>query len=47
MGEGSASLALRLEFRAADRTLTDEEADKRREKIVAALAERLGARLRG
>ena len=47
VGEGSASLALRLEFRAADRTLTDEEADKRREKIVAALAERLGARLRG
>ena len=46
VGEGSASLALRLEFRARDRTLTDEEADKRREKIVAALAERLGARLR-
>jgi phenylalanyl-tRNA synthetase beta chain len=47
VGEGSASLALRLEFRAPDRTLTDEEADKRRQKIVAALAERLGARLRG
>ena len=47
VGEGSSSLALRLEFRAGDRTLTDEEADKRREKIVAALAERLGARLRG
>ena len=47
VGEGSASLALRLEFRAPDRTLTDEEADQRREKIVAALAERLGARLRG
>jgi phenylalanyl-tRNA synthetase beta chain len=47
VGEGSASLALRLEFRAPDRTLTDEEAAKRREKIVAALAERLGARLRG
>ena len=47
VGEGSASLALRLEFRAPDRTLTDEEADKRRGKIVAALAERLGARLRG
>jgi phenylalanyl-tRNA synthetase beta chain len=47
VGEGSASLALRLEFRAPDRTLTDEEADKRRAKIVAALAERLGARLRG
>ena len=47
VGEGSASLALRLEFRAPDRTLTDEEAAKRREKIVAALSEQLGARLRG
>ena len=47
VGEGSSSLALRLEFRAPDRTLTDEEADTRRGKIVAALAERLGARLRG
>jgi phenylalanyl-tRNA synthetase beta chain len=45
--EGSASLALRLEFRAPDRTLTDEEAAQRREKIVAALSEQLGARLRG
>ena len=47
VGEGSASLALRLEFRAPDRTLTDEEAAQRREKIVAALADQLGARLRG
>jgi phenylalanyl-tRNA synthetase beta chain len=47
VGEGSASLALRLEFRAGDRTLTDEEADKRRAKILAALGDRLGARLRG
>src|SRR4051794_34021980 len=47
VGEGSASLALRLEFRAPDRTLTDEEVAQRREKIVAALGERLGARLRG
>ena len=47
VGEGSASLALRLEFRAPDRTLTDEEAAERREKIVAALADQLGARLRG
>jgi phenylalanyl-tRNA synthetase beta chain len=46
VGEGSASLALRLEFRAPDRTLTDEEADKRRAKIVSALGERLGAQLR-
>ena len=38
-GEGSVSLALRLEFRAADRTLTDEEIAPRREKIVAAVRE--------
>jgi phenylalanyl-tRNA synthetase beta chain len=47
VGEGATSLALRLEFRAPDRTLTDEEADQRREKIVAALSDRLGGRLRG
>ena len=47
VGEGATSLALRLEFRAPDRTLTDEEAAERREKIVAALGEQLGARLRG
>ena len=46
VGEGSTSLALRLEFRAADRTLTDEEAGERRAKIVAALSEQLGAQLR-
>jgi len=37
LGEGRKSLALRLEFRAADRTLTDEEVAERREAIVAAL----------
>ena len=47
VGEGRRSLALRLEFRAPDRTLTDEEAAQRRAKIVDALAERLGGRLRG
>ena len=47
VGEGRASLALALEFRAPDRTLTDEEVAKRHEKIVALLAERLGAQLRG
>ncbi len=46
VGEGRASLALRLEFRAADRTLTDAEVAQRREKIVAALTEQLGAQLR-
>jgi phenylalanyl-tRNA synthetase beta chain len=46
VGEGSASLALRLEFRAPDRTLTDEEVAERRAKIVEALDRDLGARLR-
>jgi phenylalanyl-tRNA synthetase beta chain len=46
-GEGRTSLALRLEFRAPDRTLTDEEVAQRREKIVAVLTERLGGELRG
>jgi len=43
LGEGRKSLALRLEFRAADRTLTDEEVAERRESIVAALKEIGGA----
>ena len=47
VGEGRASLAVRMEFRAADRTLTDDEVAQRREKIVAALAEQVGGELRG
>ena len=47
VGEGRASLALRLEFRAGDRTLTDEDVAQRREKIVAALSGELGGELRG
>jgi len=47
VGEGRVSLALRLEFRAPDRTLTDEEVAERREAIAAALRERLGGELRG
>ena len=47
VGAGRASLALRLEFRAADRTLTDEEVATRRAEIVDALASGLGAELRG
>ena len=43
LGEGRKSLALRLEFRAADRTLTDEEVAERRESIVAALKQIGGA----
>jgi len=44
-GEGNRSLALRLEFRAPDRTLTDEEVAARREAIEAAIGE-IGGRLR-
>ena len=47
VGAGRASLALRLEFRAGDRTLTDEEVATRRAKIVDALSSGLGAELRG
>ncbi|MGH2950192.1 MAG: phenylalanine--tRNA ligase subunit beta, partial [Solirubrobacteraceae bacterium] len=41
------SLAVRLEFRAADRTLTDDEVAQRRETIDAVVAERLGGEPRG
>jgi phenylalanyl-tRNA synthetase beta chain len=44
-GEGNKSLALRLEFRAPDRTLTDEEVAQRREAIERELDE-IGGRLR-
>ncbi len=40
---GKKSVAFSLQFQAADRTLTEEEASRRREKIVAAAAKRLGA----
>jgi phenylalanyl-tRNA synthetase beta chain len=46
VGEGKRSLALRLEFRAADRTLTEDEVLERRGAIEAALAE-IGGRIRG
>jgi phenylalanyl-tRNA synthetase beta chain len=45
VGEGGKSLALRLEFRAADRTLTDDEVSERRTAIEAAL-EKIGGSLR-
>jgi phenylalanyl-tRNA synthetase beta chain len=47
VGESRASLAIRLEFRAPDRTLTDEEVAQRRERIVGALREQVGGELRG
>jgi phenylalanyl-tRNA synthetase beta chain len=46
VGEGHVSLALRLRFRAADRTLTDEEVSGRRKRIVKALAAQLQGRVR-
>ncbi len=46
IGAGNVSLALRLQFRAPDRTLTDEEVAARRRKIAAALAEQLQGRVR-
>jgi len=45
VGAGRKSLALRLEFRAGDRTLTDAEVAQRREAIKSALAE-IGGSLR-
>ena len=45
LGEGSKSLALRLEFRAPDRTLTDEEVTVQRATIEAELA-KIGGSLR-
>jgi phenylalanyl-tRNA synthetase beta chain len=47
VGEGRKSLAIHLVIQAPDRTLTDEEADAIRERVVGALAERFGAELRG
>jgi phenylalanyl-tRNA synthetase beta chain len=46
LGEGKVSLALRLSFRAGDRTLTDQEVAARREQIIAALAQELSGRVR-
>jgi phenylalanyl-tRNA synthetase beta chain len=46
VGEGNKSIALRLEFRAPDRTLTDAEVAEVRRSIESAL-ERIGGRLRG
>ena len=43
VGEGRKSLALRLEFRAPDRTLTDEEVAERRGAIVATGGDRGGS----
>ncbi|MEV0180936.1 phenylalanine--tRNA ligase subunit beta [Streptomyces sp. NPDC050625] len=47
LGEGKKSLAYALRFRAADRTLTVDEASTARDTAVALAAERTGAVLRG
>jgi phenylalanyl-tRNA synthetase beta chain len=44
--EGSKSVALHVSFQSAERTLSDEDARRVRERIVAALAEKFGAELR-
>jgi phenylalanyl-tRNA synthetase beta chain len=46
LGEGKVSLALRLVYQAADRTLTDEEVAGKRREIARALERRLGGRIR-
>jgi phenylalanyl-tRNA synthetase beta chain len=43
IGEGRKSLTLALRFRAADRTLTEDEASASREAAVALAVERVGA----
>jgi phenylalanyl-tRNA synthetase beta chain len=46
VGEGRKSVAIHLAFQSPERTLTEEEATPRRERIVEELAERFGAELR-
>jgi phenylalanyl-tRNA synthetase beta chain len=47
IGLGKVSLAIRLTYRAADRTLTDEEVAERRGAIVEAIEQRLEGSIRG
>jgi phenylalanyl-tRNA synthetase beta chain len=46
IGDGRVSLAFTVSFRAADRTLTDEEVASLRARLIAAVTERHGAELR-
>jgi phenylalanyl-tRNA synthetase beta chain len=46
LGPGRVSLALRLSYRAADRTLTDAEVATQREAVVSALADKVGGQIR-
>ena len=47
LDEGRKSIAVRLAFRAPDRTLTDDDLAPVRAAIAAAVADGLGGRLRG
>jgi len=47
VGEGRVSLAIHVDYAAADRTLSDEDVAPLREKIVAALSAEVGGELRG
>src|SRR4051794_1064723 len=47
VGEGRKSLALALTFQAPDRTLSDDDVAPVRDKVVAALADKVGGELRG
>jgi phenylalanyl-tRNA synthetase beta chain len=47
VGEGKVSLAVHVEFRDPERTLTDEDVAPLRERIVAAVGSELGGELRG
>jgi phenylalanyl-tRNA synthetase beta chain len=46
VGAGNVSLAIRLAYRAADRTLTDAEVARQRQLIATALERELGGRVR-
>lgn len=46
LGDGKKSVTIRVTLRAADRTLTDTEADKATDKMLSALAKELGISLR-
>ena len=47
LGEGRKSLAFALRFRAADRTLTEDEASAARDSAVASASAAVGAQIRG
>jgi phenylalanyl-tRNA synthetase beta chain len=46
LGAGNVSLAIRLAYRAPDRTLTDVEVARQRQKIAGALEQELDGRIR-